>query len=220
MDRITDFWIRNRTFIISILAFLLFMNLCGRIMLPPAEQRTEIRKEPQIQTKPSDDGLIYRDDRLNRRAVEQTERNRSFMSLLFWLTALALTGYYLYRKGWLAKLLPQWVSFTASLTYQKDEERLLITLVISNRTRESRTFREPELVFKRWFRSRKFKIKNSLFPLTLMPGTSHSLTISVDQFYKKIPELKGFNRIGATIVCDNKRTYRTKTLHKWFVKKE
>ncbi|WP_062124749.1 hypothetical protein [Geofilum rubicundum] len=220
MEKLLAFWQRNKMFIISVFGFLLLMNWCGRIMMPPTSPKPVETVSPSVESADVDDGL----PRLKSYEELMTERSRrpesdpaSFFLFVMMLTALLLMGYYAYKKGWLSTLFPQWVRFNIRLYYERKSGRLLLKLDVFNNTAESKTFMRPYLLFKKWGSGRSFVIKNDLFPLTLTPGTGHSMVIDVEQFWEKVPDLKGFNRVGASIDTSFGKSYRTWAYPRWFV---
>jgi hypothetical protein len=220
MEKLLAFWQRNKLFIISVFGFLLVMNWCGRLMMPPSSPKPAEMVSPLVDLEEVDEGM----PRLKTYEELMTERSRgndgdpaSFFLFVMMLTALFLMGYYSYKKGWLSTLWPEWVRMNIRLYYERKSGRLLLKLFVFNNTAESKTFMRPYLFFRKWGFSRSFVIKNDAFPLTLTPGTGHSIVMDVEQFWEKIPDLKGFNRIGASIETTFGKSYRTWAYPRWFV---
>jgi hypothetical protein len=55
------------------------------------------------------------------------------------------------------------------------------------------------------------------FPLTLTPGTSHSMLIDLHQFWDKVPDLERFKSVGAEIDTTSGRVFKTRIVPKWQV---
>ncbi len=220
MEKLVAFWRRNRLFIISIFGFFFVMNWCGRMIMPPPSQKPVEAVAPLVEANAYEDGVprLKSYEELMTEKAARTERNSgSFFLFVMLLTALLLIGYYAYKKGWISSILPQWVRFSSGLYFDRKTGRLLMKLFVYNNTAESKTFMQPQLFFRKGGAKRSFVIKNGAFPLTLTPGTGHSIVIDVEQFWEKVLDLKGFNRIGASIDTTFGKNYRTMAYPRWFV---
>ncbi len=220
MEKLVAFWRRNRLFIISIFGFFFVMNWCGRIMMPPPSQKAVETVTPVVEPKEYKDGvprLETYEELMTDKSIRTQRDSGSFFLFVMLLTALLLIGYYAYKKGWLSTLIPQWVRFSMGLYFDRKTGRLLLKLFVYNNTAESKTFMQPQLFFRKWGATRLFRIKNAAFPLTLTPGTGHSIVIDVEQFWDKVPDLKEFKRVGASIDTTFGKNYRTMAYPRWFV---
>ena len=144
------------------------------------------------------------------------QRNSLFVFAVFFI-GLILVSYYVYKKGLFSAIMPQWVRFNIVLYKDRKTGRLLLKFFVFNSTNESKTFMHPQVFFKRGKIRRFFRLKNDTFPLTLTPGTGHSIVIDIEQFWDKVPDLKGFNKVGAIIDTNQGITYRTFAYPRWFV---
>lgn len=210
----SEFWKNNRTLIVSILGILLILNYCARMWQPEVVISPSSTQEERILY---DDG--YEEEG---RADRYDDPPASTLLGAFWqiIVTLSLTGvllYYGFTRGWYARLIPKWVAFTTPLARDKVSKRVVMRITVANNTQESKTFLSPQIYFKKWQKVRKFNIKTTVFPLTLTPGTRQDLVIDIDQFWDKIPDLKGFNRVGAFIEEKTGKVYRTRARLKWFV---
>jgi hypothetical protein len=220
MDKLMAFWQRNKLFIISVFGFFFLMNLCGRMMMPPASRKPVETMVPLVTDQAQEDSvprLKTYEEIMTEKSEGRQRDSVSFFRFVMLLTALLLIGYYAYKKGWLSTIIPQWVRFSMRLYYDRKTGRLLLKLFIHNNTSESKTFMQPHLFFKKWGGSRSFVIKNETFPLTLTPGTWHAIVIDVEQFWDKVSDLEGFNRVGASIDTTFGKNYRTLAYPRWFV---
>ncbi len=218
INQILNFWIKNRMIIVALLLVLLMMNLCGRILTPLTNEspvNTEILENNNDFNKGN--GIKSYEQLIAERVARERQRTTSFFSVIFWLSALVLVVYYLNRRGWLPKLMPQWVSFRMVLMENRINKRLLMRLTITNNSRKSETFNSPCLLFKKWSKSRKFVIKNDLFPLTLTPETTHTMMIDVQNFYDKVSGLNKFKWIGAEVENSGGKVYRSIAVPRWWV---
>ncbi|MGQ1947457.1 hypothetical protein ACT3CD_10220 [Geofilum sp. OHC36d9] len=217
--RFSEFWMRNRTIIISALGLMVLLNFCGRMWAP----KTETRPIPQSQITQLDNGsetqLKSYEELMYERSLKQpqSKNDGSFWQTVMTLAIIATLFYYGFTKGWLTRLMPKWVSFNTVFFRDRSTHRLLVRLSVANNTNDSQTFISPQLLFKRWTASRRFNIKSSVFPLTLTPGTRQEIVIDIDQFWEKIPDLKGFNRVGAMIQTSGGKTYKTFAWPKWIL---
>lgn len=217
--RFSEFWMRNRTIIISALGLMVLLNLCGRMWAPKTETRPISEPEITQLDNGSDTQLKTYEELMYERNLKQpTNRNNgSFWQTIMTLAIIATLFYYGFTKGWLTRLMPKWISFNTVFFRDRSTHRLLARLSVANNTNESQTFISPQLLFKRWTASRRFNIKSSVFPLTLTPGTRQEIVIDIDQFWEKIPDLKGFNRVGAMIQTSDGKTYKTFARPKWIL---
>ncbi len=219
MFRLLEFWKRNSTFILIILAFLFFMDFCGRIIIPHPENVTKksISKEP-VTINPNQGGLKSYEEIVMERSLND-KGNRLLLSWLAALAVVVIAGYYTHQKGWLKSFFPGKVAFSSVLLKEKVSKRLLMRLSLSNTTRESKTFLMPHLLFKKSSEVRRFKLKSEDFPLTLTSGTNHTMVIDIEQFWEKVPDLAKFSRIGAEINTTAEEVFTSGNHHKWWIYK-
>ncbi len=221
MNKILDFWKRNSTFILVIMTFLFFMDFCGRMIMPTANKKQENKENSESvffeETKSyKSSGLKSYEQIMMERKLNKSAN----WTLLSWLAALAAVGaagYFAHKKGWLKQLIPDNVRFKTTLLQDKFTQRLLMRLYISNTTNESQTFLLPHVLFKKSFEVKRFRLKSDDFPLTLTPGTSHTMVIDLQQFWEKVPSLANFHRIGAEIDTTSGRVFKTFAMPKWWV---
>lgn len=187
LDKIKAFYHQNRLLIIIGLAFLLMMQICSRggRVEKPKHQNTLSDTE---QIMPDDSQIKPLNEIYYEQQKENNERNPEMISL-YLLMGMVLLVYVATKRGWLQKLSPSIVWVTISVKRNKTTKARIASILINNQTKESLTFSPPILVFGTPFRkARKFRIKgtdDNLFPLTLMPGTAHRLTIDLDSFRHK-----------------------------------
>lgn len=219
MFRLIDFWKRNSTFIITVLVFLFLMDYCGRIVFPtskPGADNVELKLNSERDLKTDHRHLkSYDEIMMERRAKEKT--NWTLLSWLAAAVAVGFAGYFAHKKGWLNALIPGSLSFRSKLQKENSTGRMQMRLIISNSTHNSETFLLPHLLFKRSSEIRRFKILSDDFPLTLTPGTSHSMLIDVQQFWDKVPDLERFKSVGAEIDTTSCRVFKTRIVPKWQV---
>lgn len=220
MRRLLDFWNRNSTFIITIMAFLFFMDLCSRLIMPhpTAEESTGQSQHEWLkpETHDQEHGLKSYEQIM----MEREARRDSRQPVVAWLMGLLVTAvavWYLMRKGYLSKIFPGRVRFRTTIIRHKNNRRLLLEIKLVNTTSESQTFLTPQLLFKKSSEVKRFKLKSNDFPLTLTSGTRHSMTIDLEQFWEKVPTLKSYNLVGAEIETSSGKLYKTLVMPKWWV---
>jgi hypothetical protein len=221
IKKLIDFWHRNRTFIWIVLSVMFLMNLCGRMFMPNSnayKQSTEIG----VFNQEGDDPILLKsyDEIMDKRIEDKKTQNKSFFNFALLVTAISLLIYYLYKKDWITSLRPSVVWLRTCLAHNRTNGRLLIEIIIYNFTRESKTFETPYIYFNYWHKQRVFKVNSGLFPITLTPGTTHKLTIDVDNFYDKVAGLKKFGRIGVKVETSNGKIYKNIALPRWMVFKK
>ncbi|WP_430816990.1 hypothetical protein [Carboxylicivirga sp. RSCT41] len=187
LDKIKTFYRQNRLLILIGLAFLLLMQICSRggrvdkALLQNEQQAVEESIPDDTELKPLNE-LHYEQER------QQQKRNPEMISLYI-LMGMVLLVYVATKRGWLQKLSPSVVWVRVHVKRNKSTKARIVSISINNQTKESLTFSPPVLAFGSPFKkARKFRIKggdDNIFPLTLMPGTAHRLTIDIDAFRKK-----------------------------------
>ncbi|NPA36226.1 MAG: hypothetical protein GXO47_05200 [Chlorobi bacterium] len=221
IEQIKLFYLKNRIFIISILFFILMMQVCNNGTVN--NNSTSLKNEQprkSVSTQPRNmspiDSVIYKTINKN----DRNETGNSFMLEFLLMTGLVFAFYLLQKRGLLEKILPQKVSVRSKLIKKKETGETLLTIEIINKTKDSITFEPPVLTFKRFSKTRSFKIKGndgvSLFPLTLTPGTSHKLTINIDRMKNNIPELQKYKNIYVTVKTDTGKIHQSTPGRKFF----
>jgi len=217
--KMADFWRNNRTLIVSILGILIILNYCARMWQPEDVSFVPLQDEEVYSTERSlEDKRVdsYEDPIMNQNSPEPSQLDAIWQIIV----TLALTGvllYYGFTRGWYARFIPKWVAFSTPVFRDKLSKRLVMRISVANNTAESRTFLSPQIYFKKGEEIRKFNIKTTVFPMTLTPGTKQEIVIDIDQFWDKIVDLKGFNRVGAFIEESNGKIHRTWARPKWFL---
>lgn len=219
MNKILDFWKRNSTFILTMLGFLFFMDFCGRMIMPKHQMVNQ--QEPELHSNISEGnttgkGLKSYEEIMMERSVNQKSK-LPLLSLLFALLTVGATGYYVHKKGYLKKIIPGSIGFKAILLKEKTSKRLLMRINLSNTTHETQTFLPLSVLFKKSSEVRRFRLKSDDFPLSLTPGTKHTLVIDIEKFREKLPELNRYSRIGAEIDTTSGKIYKSNALPKWLI---
>ncbi|MBS2210057.1 hypothetical protein KEM09_01505 [Carboxylicivirga mesophila] len=203
LNQLKEFYKKNRLFIIIGLAFILLMQICsrgGRVSKQAVPETSVHQPDSSVsddsQLKPLRE--IYYEEQQNKKT-----RNPEITNL-FILMGLVLLVYVATRRGWLQKLAPSIVWVNIRIRRHKSSKDRIATITISNHTKESLTFSSPVLSFGSPLKkSRKFKLKGggdqSVFPLTLMPGTAHSLNINLDAFRQKAGITKGYKWVKTEV---------------------
>ena len=217
--RVKEFYLRNRKLLIGGFAVLLLLQICSRGAQPPVEKHQSKEHAESIQlpvdTLPNGEESLERAfyEGLEKRAEEPQGYNPLFMEFLL-MTLLVLLFYVAGRRGWIRRLMPAKVVIRARTQKSNTIGNTLLIIEINNKTKDSVTFEPPVLVFKRFSKERKFKIKGGdgdfVFPLTLMPDTGHRIVIDIDRIRSQVPEIKKYNKIIVIIDADNGKTYKIK----------
>jgi len=216
------FWRKYGNYILIGLFFLFLVNLCHR----PAPNRTsrpeDTRQESVRDTTDDDRYLKSYEELMRERRAEQEQRPGSFF-FTFVLLLLGVAIVWIARQKWAQSLWQQWfpgkVKFRVSKVKDGVTGRKLLRISIENKTREGLTFLAPMIVFSSWGKERRFRIRGNnqedMFPLTLTPGTGHRVVLDLEQFYEKLPELKGSNRVGASVETTDGKQYKKFVLPRW-----
>lgn len=218
--RIKAFYNRNRRFIIAGLGFVVLMQICGRggnlVPTKKSSEKSESSAAIHFDTLANgDESLeqVFYESLTKPETEPQPKYNPLFMEMLL-MTGLILIFYLAQKRGWMKKLMPAWVFVRVKKSKNGISGEALLHLEINNKTKESITFEAPILTFRRYGKTKKFKIKGSegqqLFPLTLMPDTGHKLVINIDRFKMGVPELKKYKNITISVDADNGKTYNAK----------
>lgn len=209
--KMADFWKNNRTLIVSILGILLLLNYCARMWQPEDVSFVPLHDEEVYSTERSveDKRVESYEDRIRKQTPPETSQFDAIWQIVVTLSLTGVLLYYGFTRGWYARFIPTWVAFSTSVFRDKLSKRLVMRITVANNTHESKTFLSPHIFFKKWQEIRKFNIKTSVFPMMLTPGTKQDIVIDIDQFWDKIPDLKGFGRVGAFIKESNGKVHRT-----------
>nr|WP_321453877.1 hypothetical protein [uncultured Carboxylicivirga sp.] len=183
-DELKVFYLKYSLWIIGGLFFLIMMQICsqgGRVK--PTNTFTQ---EITEQAEPALDQL----QPITNSDISVQQNRKSFNSdYLLLLMGLGLFYYVAMKRKWFHKLVPSIVWVSLRIKKQKNTNIRLARMMLVNKTKESLTFDAPVLVFGSPFKkARKFRLKNggdNVFPLTLTPGTSHKISIDIDQFKQK-----------------------------------
>lgn len=220
MKRLLDFWNRHSTFIITILAFLFFMDLCSRLIMPrpdAGESSSQVNREWIEQATPQQEKGLKSYEQIMMERETRPDTRQPVVGWLMGLLVAVAAMWYLMRKGYLTRIFPGRVTFRTKFIWDKKSLRLLMEIKLINTSSESQTFLPPQMLFKKGLEAKRFKLKSNDFPLTLTSGTRHTMIIDVEQFWEKVPALKGFNRLGAEIETTSGKTYRTPAMPKWWI---
>ena len=219
LTRVKDFYYRNRKLLIGGFAFLLLLQLCSRGAKPPVQKDEQPENGASVQlpldTLPNGEESLERAfyEGLSKKAEEAPEYNPLFTEFLL-MTLLVLLFYVAGRRGWLRKIMPAKVIIRARTQKSIGNDNLLLIIEINNKTKDSVTFEPPVLVFKRYSKERKFRLRGGdgdfVFPLTLMPDTGHRVVINIDKLKSRMPEIKKYKKITIVISADNGKTYTVK----------
>jgi hypothetical protein len=218
------FWRKYNKFILGGLFFLFLVSYCNQQSPKQAVQPEE--KEQTVTTESSDTSdlstLKTYEELVKQRSAQETDGPGSFLTM-FLLLMGAFILVWLLQKPKMQQLLHRWFPGRVMLQVVKGRDsvsgRRVLKISIFNKSAEGITFLPPYLVFRRWGKERKFRLKGSnqedMFPLTLTPGTSHRLVLDLDQFYEKLPDLKNSNRVGASVETTGQKEYRSFALPGW-----
>lgn len=141
-------------------------------------------------------------------------------ALLGFLLVLILPVILYFFIGWLqqskkTRLIRQPLFRKRCLEITLDKDRRyfpdILILKVKNTGKSDIDIDRPMLVFRKWWISRKFRLKGShhysFYPLILEPGKIHELRIELTPFYNHDPRLKSYPGISVTI-HDVKGQYR------------
>lgn len=218
------FWRKYSKFILGGLFFLFLVSYCNQ--QSPKQAAVQSQGKEQTTTELSDTSdlstLKTYEELVKQRPPQDTEGPGSFLTMFLLLT-VAFLIVWLLQKPKMQLLLRRWFPGRVMLQVVKGRDsvsgRRILKISIVNKSAEGITFLPPNLVFRRWGKERKFRLKGSnqedMFPLTLTPGTSHRLVLDLDQFYEKLPDLKTSNRVGASVETTGQKEYRSFALPGW-----
>ncbi|MFO8000816.1 MAG: hypothetical protein R6U46_06195 [Marinilabilia sp.] len=217
------FWRKNKNIVLTGLFFLFLISYCN-------QQAPRQTQQPQEQEETASDTLSDSDDRslksfeqlMEERRSQQKKRPGGFFTV-FLLLMIGVGLVWVARQPWWQRIWRQWfpgrVQFRVSKGKDRVTGRQLLKISIVNKTREGLTFMPPMIVFSKWGKERRFRLRGSdqekMFPLTLTPGTGHRVVLDLDQFYEKVSDLKGANRVGAGIETTDGKRYKKFALPPW-----
>ncbi len=210
IEQVKAFYLRHRTILLIGFAFLLLMQICSRGAEVPSRQEA-VTAEPPAQWG-QEDGTVKPLGEIERE--QQHEQRLPGASSMVVMMVLVLVFYVGVKKGWFVKLMPSIVWVSLQVKRHKESHHRMLRIFISNQTKESRTFVAPILVFGSPFKkSRKFRIKGGdgqdVFPITLMTGISHQLTLNLDQFKAKAGNLDAYKWVRVEVESSGDKTSKS-----------
>ena len=210
IQQLKSFYLRHRTVILIGFAFILLMQICSRGAEVPVSQEPVAIE--QMEEWSQDDTAIkpLAEIERERRQDQQLPGTTSLVMMM----VLVLIFYVGVKKGWFLKLIPAIVWVSLRLYRNKQTRHQMLKMSILNQTKESHAFLAPILVFGSPFKkSRKFRIKGGdgqdVFPITLMPGTAHQLTLDFDQFRSKVGDLEKYRWVKIEVDSSGDKTFKS-----------
>jgi len=210
IQQLKAFYLRHRTVILIGFGFVLLMQICSR------GREVSHREEPVVieqQEEWTQDGVSIKPLAEIERERQQDQQLPGTTSLVL-MMVLVLVFYVGVKKGWFVKLIPAIVWVSLRLHRNKQTQHRMLKISILNQSKESHTFLAPILVFGSPFKkSRKFRIKGGdgqdVFPITLMPGTAHQLTLDFDQFRRKAGNLEKYVWVRIEVESSGDKSFKS-----------
>jgi hypothetical protein len=119
------------------------------------------------------------------------------------MVGLTLLFYVAQKRGWIEKMIPRQLMVRTRLYRLAMNGRLTLQILVINTRKESHTIDAPLIEFMRIGSVKAFKIKPAegdvLFPITLTPGTSHQITIDIQQFYERVDSIRSHGWLRVTV---------------------
>ncbi len=217
-------WKKYGNLILGGLFFLFLISYCNQ-QRSPQSLPSDVNDEEQIFSDSTQENVKKLPDyeELMRRRQPQEPRGPGSFFTMFLLLMFSFGLVWLFQqqrvRNYIRQLLPGRVLFFVTPKRDSVTGRRLLRISIVNKTDDSLTFLPPNLIFRKWGKERKFRLKGSnqddMFPLTLTPGTSHHVVLDLEQFYEKIPGLKNSDRVGASVETTGQKEYRAFAWPQW-----
>lgn len=218
------FWRKYGNFVLGGLLFLFIISYCNQQKPVPGRQTSSQQENVTDNgNKGSGERLKSFEELMRARQEEhQPEGPGSFFTMLM-LLALGFGIVWLARQKWWLDVWTKWFPGRVKFKVTKGKDRVtrrdLLRIWIFNNTAEGLTFMPPMVVFRKGGKERRFRFRSSnqdeMFPLTLTPGTGHRVVLDLEQFFEKIPDLKGAGSIGATVETTDGKKYKDFALPAW-----
>ena len=125
------------------------------------------------------------------------------------LVALSTIIYLFQRWKGIDRFFPGFVLLRAGVVGNRRSGYLKWRIVVSNRKSESITFSEPVMVFAKFSDKKRYKVRSEDYPIVLSSKTNHALTIELNQFYQRVPELTKYRFVRTEIHASNGKVYRS-----------
>jgi hypothetical protein len=95
-----------------------------------------------------------------------------------------------------------------------------VLMTVRNTGRREVDLQAPVLVFMRWRSRRMFRIltvkESEIYPMFMDTGQESVLNISLEQFYRSVPELRSACRLSVEMKDDTGRKYKSRNIRlKW-----
>lgn len=209
LQQIVSFYKKNRLIILIGLITLIAINWCS-------EQGNRIRQTSPSAPQNNERSITEDQNPAIERPQEEPTSHKGLWLPYLLMVGMVLLVFVAKRRGWIEKIFPGMVIVQTKIFRSKENKRHMMRLFIINTTKSGQTFNDPIIEFMRPGSKKAFSILatgSGAFPITLTTNTSHSLTIDLDRFYEKVPELKKYRWIRMKMTINGTKV--KKSLPRW-----
>lgn len=205
-NSISGFYLKYRVYILTFLLVFIGLELVNHFVVNKLhEVPTQVIASSEIATDPP----LF--EKSNGSAVEGGTVPREWVSWLPLILLITISSIIFLFQRWkgVDKFFLGFVLLRAGIVGSRRSGFLKWRIILSNRKSESITFSEPIMVFAGFRKRKKYKINSQNFPITLTTKTSHTLTIELNQFYHRVPELASYRFVRTEIQSSNGKVYKS-----------
>lgn len=107
-----------------------------------------------------------------------------------------------------------------SLSGDRTSNPSYVMMVVRNTGKREVDLNAPILIFRRWRSKRMFRVlsvrESDIYPMLMDPGQESVVNISLEQFYRDVPELRRACRLSVEMKDDTGRKFKSRTIRlKW-----
>lgn len=209
LSQISNFLSRHRTAITVALFVCVVMQQCTISRLSQEIVFLREKYENPIATPAAsakqlaDDIAQKAGDALDGALPSEAQETSGTTTALYWVfgIAMAVVVYWLLARRF--GLFPYLLNAKGRI-WQDLQGRVVYTLTIKNKTRRDISVQDAMIEFMGIRDSRKFKAPTSELPMTLAPGTQHSINLPLQRLLERDQQLMNYKAIRAMVTADGK----------------
>lgn len=206
LKNIIGFYLKYRVYILTFLLVFIGLELINHFVV---NRLNEVPPQVMTSSEVAINPTLF--EKSNGTAVEGGTVPREWISWLPLILLIIISSVIYLFQRWkgVDKLFPGFVLLRAGIVGNRRSGFLKWRIIVSNRKSETITFSEPIMVFASFKGTKRYKINSQDFPISLSTKTSHTLTIELNQFYQRVPELTRSRFVRTEIQASNGKIYKS-----------
>ena len=209
LDKLAHFYKKYRKVILGIILIFFALELVNVVVRNSIQQSEVSATVNTARNSISDDAIAIEslpaDD-------SDSSQNKWIAWLPFILFTTIATMIYLFQNWKLTdRLFSGIVLMRAGIVGNRRSGVVKWQISLSNRKKQPVIIQDAFLIFSSFTKTKKFKIsaQNSVFPITVLAKDRYALTIELNHFYQRVPELTKFRLIRSEIHTQDGKIYKS-----------